>query len=625
MVEIEEICDVVTQTLIDDKPKMDLYDKIDKAVNTIFDPDPEMTKLPWIKNRHYALTDIADAKNTAVRTFSTLLPDIKVQPNSNDEMEYERAEMMETVLSWEFERMNRGSVKTIHEQIVASAVTYHAVAFDTQDLAFKYKGIVKTPRINAMLRQKRFNWVMHHPKTIHVRTSDTGIESRVKVAEYTLQQLIDNFGMENEGVKKILEKNRSMKKADLIRAKYTLVDWMDWKDRAQFALAGTDLNTISKSDFVFMNEEHGLPFIPTVYVDKGDPLWKSVIVSGLWENLQYVNMIEFAKALEQSTRSTFEIATPDGTLRTVWIDPSNPSNPIVHMLDGTTIKPLPTAPIDPQLSVQRQVMQSAVSKSTVASILQDPTPFLNSPFSTFNTAITSAMGQLSQAKNCAEEAETMGHIQDLSWIKHSEIPLVGYRNSDKDSKLEGDSYKKRGSEMILTPASAPTEEEYNKMNDQERAISDKSIYYDLEYLYLKVELQSNNMADEQSRQNTLINAIDKMGLPKREAFERMGWKNFDLMESQKMQEALNDSEIANAVFLQTEEAKQQMRQQVTQEIQQQMQQQQMQQQKSQANQNKALNSGNQMSTLQGRDMRSGMNPAANVAPNEGPLQIQGQQ
>jgi hypothetical protein len=213
----------VDDLIEDDKGRDDLYAQIDDAVNCVFSPSSGLTELPWIKNRHYALTDIADARNAGVRTFSVMLPTVEVSPNSDVEFEYERTERMEEILKWEFERMNRVDYDSVHTRIVESAINYHAVALQTQYLPYFYKGREKTPKIKAQLRQKNFNWVVHDPSTVHtLRAKDGSLDGVAKVAVYTLTQLEDEFG-DKPAIQKLKHDNEKRNSNE--DTEYTLILW----------------------------------------------------------------------------------------------------------------------------------------------------------------------------------------------------------------------------------------------------------------------------------------------------------------------------------------------------------------------------------------------------------------
>ena len=621
---IEDYAQIVKQMASDDKDRDELYLKIDKAVRCKFEPSSEVTKLPWVQDRHYGLTNIADARNVGARTFSTLLPTIEISPTRDTEREYQRTEMAEQILAWEFERMNRvQSTKGFHDKVVESAITYHSVALQVEYLPYKLKGVKKDSRIKALLSRKKYNWIVHHPGTVHSHTSDMGLERVAKVVVMTGQQLLDNFPEKSKGRSRLLEDND--KTQDLMKAKYTLVDYMDWNRRIKWAYEGE--GEVCASDIVFMDEEHGLPFIPWVIINYGDPLWESVINSGIWENVQYVNLIMFAKALEQSTRSTLVFKTPDGTLQNVYIDYTNPSNPIVVPLDGTQVEDQRPAPLDPQLSEQFQGMMNQISSSTVSQVLTDIGQYSNAPFSTVEKIIQLALGQLSPAKKTAEAAEAEGIYQMFQWIEHSEIPLVGYRQNVADAK-QGEGPKLRGEQVAIWNGKEPSQEEVDVMTPEERSLWERTVYFDLEHLYIKVLLQADNVADEQTRLNLYINATREMGMSKKDAWEKLGWKNYKLSEAHRAEETLFEAELqteAQMIQLKVQEAQMQMQAQMQEA--QMMQQQQMKQeqmmQEQQMSQNE-MNAGSQFAGAQGVDPRAGGQPPSRNAPFETREAITGQ-
>lgn len=592
----------IVQSLVDaNRERNALYKKIDDAVNCIFNPSPELTKLPFIKNRHYALTDIADARNAGVRTFAVLLPLIEVLPNSDNDYEYERVERIEEVLSWEFKRMNRVTADTVHSRIIESAINYHAVALQTQYLPYHYKKRKNEPKIKALLRQKSFNWIVHHPGSVYVDYDRyDNVNGVAKISEYNAKQLIDIYGSDNPGVMKILERINAKSKDALLNSKWKVFDWTDWERRQIWA---AQEGRVEKSEFVIMDEEHGLPFIPWVVVNKGNPLWEGVIRSGMWENAQHMNIIRFAKSIEQASAPSMVIQTPDGTLKGVWIDPTNPSNPM-QIPAGANVRELQRPQIDPQLEAHFNEMRASIQRSTVSQVLTDIGQYSNAPFSTVNQIVQMALGQLAPAKQVAEDAEARAFYQMFEWIEHSKIPLIGYRDRNRDGRTgEAARY---GETIGIFPGPQPEPDE--QMTPDEIKAFRQRIYFDLDALYITVNMKSQNTADEQARQNVVINSVTHMGASKEWAWEQMGYQNFRLVQEQRAEEILEEAEIQKIVALKQLEVQQAQMQMQTEAQQAQMQAQQPQ------NAVSDRNSENAMSTMQGADMRGGMNPASQAAP-----------
>jgi len=625
--EIGEVAEIVQQMLADDKARINRYAKIDDAVGCKFKPDTAVSLLPFIQGRSFALTDIADARNAGTRVFTSLLPNIEVSPVTDNEGEYDRVDKMEQAWKWEMEKMNRpvNNVKGIHDQIVESAVTYHSVAFQTEYLPYKFKDRKKDARVKAILARKCFQWTLHHPGTVHSKYSDYGLERVAKVSDFNALQLAENFGAENEGVVKLLEQARTTKKSELMRMNYTLVDLTDWKYRVQYAFPSNEGGGVISADkrIVFMNELHGLPFINWVIVDYGDPLWQSILESGHWSNLQHMKLIKFSKAIALAAKPDFALTTSDGTLRGVWLDWKNPLNPMI-LPPGTQLQELQPNKLDPQFEAEYQEDRSDVARSTVARILQDPTPFLNSPFSTFNASITTALGQLSPAKRTAETAEAEAIYQNYQWIKHSGIPFNAYRAKTTDSKMEDGAAYQRGGQIVISPKDPPTEEEFNRMGEEEQAVQEKTVYFNLDSLYINVQLQSANMTDEQARLNVYLNARDKADMSSQELWERMGWDGYTMNLIQSGTEALFKAELQAQIMKKDIAMREQIRNEVMQEVQAQQAADAKEQEKSLQNTTNEQNAGSQFAGMQGADLRGGGMAAAQGAPNENRVSIRGQ-
>lgn len=625
MIKVDEIEDVYKQMERDNKSRNDLYAKIDEAVACEFKPDEAIANLPFIQGRSFALPDISDAKNAGTRAFTALLPNINIQATSDNQGEYERVDKMESAWDWEMQRMNRpiNGEKGIHDQIVDSAMTYHAVALQTEYLPYKFKDKKNDPRIKSMLRRKCFNWSLHNPSSVYSLFSKYGMERVIKFGRYTAQRLIDEYGLENAGVKQMLSELKNPSRDDLLKIEFDFRDYTDWKNRVIYA------KPVGKSTkaYEFENAEHGLPFISWVIVDYGDPLWKAIIQSGHWRNLQHMRLIRFSKSVAQAGKPEFVITTADGTMKGVWIDWKNPLNPMIKPA-GSDLQELRPNTLDPQFEAEYQEERSDVSRSTVSRVLQDPSGYINAPFSTLSATINMTLGQLTPAKRTAESAISEAIYQGFEWIKFSKIPFASYRNKDKDSKMDDGSAYQRGEQIIISHQTAPTEEELSKMNEKEQRLQQSTVYFDLEALYIDVQLQSANMTDEQARLNVLINAKDKLGMSEQEAWEKMGWRNYKQNQIQTANETLLKAEIQKMVelkMLEVQQAQMQMQQQAQQEMMAQ-QQAQMQQQQGQAVQSQIndLNAANQYTTIQGADMRGGGNPAALAAPQETRESITGQ-
>lgn len=563
------------------------YQKIHEASSSIFENPPELKALPWIQDRKFVTTAPADALNAAIRTFAARMPRIEIQPLSDAPEEYDRVEQLEEVMKWEFVRMNMLGRKSPHWKVVEYAMKYCAVAIETSYLPFIYKGKENDPRIKEALRSRSFRWSVHDPSHVHVRESDEILECVVNCDVMTAQQLIDKYGEDNSGIQEMLSRFEKDDPYALNQTYFSHYDYTDWGARAVWISdnsGATYLNRDVSNGIEIMRKERTVSFLPWVVVDNEEPILKQMVDAGLWENVNILRTMQFSKAVDMAAHPEYWIQTPDGTLRNVSIDNTNPNQPLVTG-PGVNVQKLVPPQIDPQLSVLNSAAEQEVFRTTVAQILASVEKYAGTQnFSVVNAMLNAAVAQLSLAQMVAERAETLAMIQNFRWIEETEIPLVGFRTYTKG---EG---KAKGQEVAVKP------------ND-----------FDTEYLYLSVKLNPSTVMDKQTEINNAINKVERLGMSTKMAWDELGMENYDLSMSQKSEEMLYQSMLqakSKELLMQPDLKAQAMQQQMAQA--QQMQAQQMQQGAQQS----------QFAAQQGMDTRAGGPPA--TMPGQGREQLTGQ-
>lgn len=582
------------------KEQVTRFEKIDRMIACDYDNPPELTALPWIKNRKFVTTAPADAANAATRAFASREPILEVQPLSDAELEYQRVERIETGLMWEFQRMNKVGKKPVHWQVVESAMRYCKVALQTEYLPFTFKSMDKDKRLKSILRAKKFNWNIHHPGTVFAFDGPYGVyEFVVKKSKYSAKYLIEKFGKENPGVQKLLTDMSDKKDpGEILGKELWYFDVYDWENRVQWA--GLEENG---TDYEFRNEEHNLPFIPWVVTDNADPILKSVVDAELWENANAIRTITFSKAVDMAAHPELWIQTATGDLTGVHIDNTNPSQPIVT--DGqASVQQLRPPQLDQQLANVQQMSQSEIFQSSVAQILASVQELgQTSTFSTVNAMLQAALTQLVLAQNAAERAESMAFEQMLQWIDYTDIPLTVYRDKSKSS---GSMNYSKGQEILIRGA---------KDEEIDPVLMDTVAEFDPEFLYLNIKLQSVNITDKQAEQTVAINDVERLGASREEVFARLNMGDFKVHQSKRFKEDIADARKQAA--MQRELAKVEIE---TQQAIMGMQQQQM------AAEQAALEARGQgqFAGAEGTDPRAGGNPPTRSAPGAGREQLTGQ-
>ena len=517
MQKLEYYASAARESVQDHKDRDRLYQNIHHASRAVFENPPELKALPWIQERKFVSTAPGDALQAAVRTFATRLPSIEIQPLSDAPEEYDRTEQLEEMMKWDFTRMNMLGAKSPHWKIVEYAMKYCAVAIETSYLPFVYQKRKNEPRIKEILRTRNFKWAVHDPSNVYPRISDDILECVVNCDVLSLQQLIDRFGLDNPGVRQALGKIKKKDAAALHKTYYSLYDYTDWDVRCIWIAengGATGINRDVPEGFEILRKPRTVSFLPWVYVDNEEPILRQMVEANLWENVNILRTMQFSKAVDMAAHPEYWIQTPDGTLRGVTIDNTNPNQPLVTQA-GTNVTQLRPPMIDPQLAQMTAESEQEVFRTTVAQILASVEKYAGTQnFSVVNAMLSAATAQLSLAQMCAERAETMAMIQNFRWIDETEIPMVGFRTY---TKSEG---KEKGKEISI------------KKGD-----------FDVEYLYLSVKLNPSTIMDKQTEINNAINKVERLGMSKKMAWDELGMENFDLSMSQSAEELLYMSHL----------------------------------------------------------------------------------
>lgn len=488
-----------------------LYAKIHEASVSFFENPPELKALPWIQERKFVTTAPADALQAAIRTFASRLPNLEVQPLSDAPEEYDRTEQLESLMKWEFQRMNRWGKKSPHWKIVEYAMKYCAVAIETSYLPYLYSGN-KSPRVKEILRTRNFSWHVHDPSNVHVRESDEILECVVNCKVMNGQELLDKFGEDNAGVREMLSRLDPKDPKALVNSMWTYYDYTDWDSRVKWIAdnGGADyVNRDAPEGIEIMRKERSISFLPWVYVDNEEPILKQMVEAGLWDNVNILRTMQFSKAVDMAAHPEYWIQTPDGTLRGVSIDQNNPNQPIVTT-PGVQVNQLRPPMIDPQMATMVTTAEQEVFRTTVAQVLASVEKYAGTQnFSVVNAMLSAAIAQLSLAQMAAERAETMAFLQNFKWIDETEIPMVGFREYTKGEN------KKKGQEISI------------KKGD-----------FDVDYLYISVELKPATIMDEQTEINNAINKVERLGMSRKMAWDELGIENYELSEAQTTDETL---------------------------------------------------------------------------------------
>lgn len=503
------------------KDKVKLYAEIDDINACKFTMPAALQNLSWIRNRKFVSVAPKIAIQGAVRTFATNAPSVRFYPVSGSDQDWAWADRMERMMEWLLDRINRQGPQSALWRIVEQASLYCAVAFQTEYLPQTLLGKVG-PKYDEMRRRGPFNFVTHHPGTVFPTWTKGVLENVLLAYMRTVQDVIDEFGMTNPGVIKLMAKINSEQPRTNLRKMYVqFYDYTDTEHRCiwmTYAGVRQDFsNVLDDEAFVMLKEAHGMGFINWVIVDNKEPILKPLVEGEVWKNTNALNTIQQSMFIALAAHPRYWTNTPSG--KGVQIDFDSGTNS-ADMKPGETMGVLPSPEIDPGLSAAVARMEQQIYESTAPRIISSAESLAEkgAAFSTINAIVQLSIAQLSLTQKTVEQALEEAIYQMFRWIEMSQIPLVA-----RVSRFE------RGEEpgVILSAGQLPA-----NAGPMEMA-------FQMENLFIDVKLQPQTLIDESGRINNAIQKYERLGVSQSTAMEEVGIQHPDHEQRMRAAEEMN--------------------------------------------------------------------------------------
>jgi hypothetical protein len=389
-------------------------------------------------------TDPHDAILTTIRTFSTLNPHFKVAPMINNEANRDRANQIETALSYNFRRAGRRNDASVTWDIMMSAALYSETAAQVVYLPYQEKVLKAmgkdTKRVQAAKRFGDFVFIVHNPANIYPEWSEYGLEGVLAVRVQTVDEFMATWG---ELANKIVD----MKEYNDGKITYvTSYDYTTYEKRCVWGVC-TDLQDMqirSASGIKILEEENKLGFIPYVCQRWGNslstdpkervmPLLASIYDSGQWDMLNVFESLDASLTMKRAAQPQFAGEFPPG--QEPVLDNTEPVG-VTKLPQGTRqFTPLPAQTVDGRVENQKQGFRSNIWQSSVSRVLTTLETGNRESYSSFNQRLTAASNSLAPQKIIGEKTHAELAHQMLCWIKYygkeyGKVDLVG-RYDDK--------------------------------------------------------------------------------------------------------------------------------------------------------------------------------------------------
>ena len=461
---------------------------------------------------------------------------LTVTPLGDAEAEFMRANRMEQALQWNWKRANmRGMGRKIWG-IAHSAIRYDLCITRVDDLYFYLpKDPAKWTKANRRAaRAGRFVITVLPPHKVHFQVSElAGAFCVVSARNMPLPKVVEYYegiaGTDKVGmqIKATVEKIRADFADDAAgfeQARFMLYQYIDDDKRLDYGhiMQGMedDETAGGESDYVFIDAENKLPFIPyTVRGGASDvesepehtyhPMLASAHWFDLWRNAILTKSLVFSDILRRirELRGTYEGTTTDA------VPPDDGTGGDKALPPGTTYRRQPPTNVDPQALQLVDGIANDLAATTSASALGNLSRYSNTAFSTMNAIVQVEMGKLNPQKNIIQDTISDQCYLFCEWTKFTKKPLQAWR-TEKGRVGEKDvSY---GEEIQI-----------------------KDSDYSLDSLFISAAITPETPTD-QLQKMTIAENLVALGMSAEEALEMMNVPHAGLQKDKRSLELLKD-------------------------------------------------------------------------------------
>lgn len=527
MRELKHYVDQAKKAVTDDVPKTNMMRAMDRMWRGEWKLPTRMAEMKWI--RKITNTDPHNALRAGTRLLSSVEPLIKVNPIGDLVADREDMDKLERALLWHFKNAERRRRSSILRDLVLSALLYDEIIAQVVFLPHQikahdaFKG--ETKRLKAAERFGKFSIIVRNPKDVHVRYSDWMAEEVIFKQTYLAQNVVDFWGKEANKLKAAMKKKGNKEKRYV-----TVYDHSSQGERVIYAYLQREMNEYhepNQEDAIeILREENDIPFLPwiarvggtTLYDNpshKRVPLLYAVHNTKEWENANVVETLLTSEATyyASSPRDMIEGPTDD-----VEIEYGEPGNR-VYVPPGHKYSRLQPPGIDQNLALISDRVMNRIGDSTLSRVLRTAEVVPGAAFQTMNLAIQTGAKALNPYKELAEQALAEVFVHMLYWVHYTKEEITAYPRSKRVRDPE------EPTEVTNPDGSIFTVEPEDIRDDKTDTVVIDEDSFDVDNIYIDVELTADVPTDRVSRINAAGMAVQTLDLSKTSGLEMAGVTN----------------------------------------------------------------------------------------------------
>jgi hypothetical protein len=268
---------------------------------------------------------------------------------------------------------------------------------------------------------------------------------------------------------------------------------------------------------LILQEQHDLGFLPwvakvggTTLEDEGGrqriPLLYSVYQAGQWDTQNIVETLMASEVIAYAAAPRLKIEGPTDQVDVDYGEPGRPA----FVPPGHDLSTLAPPLFDQSLAVIADRIGARIGKSTVPRVLQSGDFPSGTAFATLNLATQSGIKSLTPYKELAEQALAETLTQMLNWVHYRGEPLMAYGRGREDG----------GRHYVIKPTD-----------------------FDINNIYIEVELTADVPSDRMARINASALAVRELGYSRARALEQIGESDPDVIMRQAREEELEQVEL----------------------------------------------------------------------------------
>lgn len=522
----------LAQSLIDrDKDRDDMFARQDRIWRVEWDLPPELREMGWVKA--VKSTDGHDALRGTARILSARVPSVSVWPTGTSPEDQERADKLERALRWFLNVAFQRGQTTALRDVVMSAAKYDEVCgqivympYQKQLLEGFGAGITEDSaaarRMKAMERSGPFSVIVRNPRSVHTLYSEYGMEAVAYTAIWPAKNVVSFYGNRAKDI-------RTKELAGEAANYYAIFDVCDYDKRVVVAIPrDSDVGSppkwtknskdLPKEAITLMDEDNDLNFIPWICRVGGTslesdsenthiPMLYSVDKANQFDIQNTIQTLVLSEAITHAAAPRDVKMGPGAD--NIYVAYGSPDQSVVTG-PGQDYKRLPPLEIDQGLFNLSEWISGKVSKSTIPPVLQGG-QVASETFATLNLTVQSGMITIDPYKKLAEQWLSDACIQMLLWVKKVGDPIVAFEREKEE--VTG---KEKTSSFTIEPDD----------------INEKGMRID-------VTLEAEVPVDKVAKINGAA-MLQKMGIPKREAYEEVGFADASALMDEARYEAMEE-------------------------------------------------------------------------------------